>query len=82
MPQPGADLAFVCGRSVSVGFGYDAAADDYKVVRIDKRHRGGVIAYYRTLVYSMKSRNWRRIEDFPYKISFVVDGFFLDGALH
>ncbi|XP_057767882.1 F-box protein CPR1-like isoform X2 [Salvia miltiorrhiza] len=82
LPQPDADLQSVSGRSASVGFGYDPAAEDYKVVRIDKLHQGGVITYDRTLVYSMKLRNWRRIGDFPYVIASAGNGVFLNGALH
>ncbi|KAH6827472.1 hypothetical protein C2S53_005269 [Perilla frutescens var. hirtella] len=82
LPQPRADFPSLSGRAVSVGFGYDAAADDYKVVRIDRLHPGGVIVHYRTLVYSMKLRSWRKIQNCPYDISFVGDGVFLNGALH
>lgn len=54
-------------------------------MRIDKLRSHGIegkLVFYRTLVYSMKLRSWRRIQDFPYEISFVGDGVFLNGSLH
>lgn len=69
-------------HSVS-GLGYDSAADNYKVVRIaqvfDPRDR---TLRSETLVYSLKLDSWRRIKDFPYRISRLSGGVFLKGALH
>lgn len=79
--RPCAGLQSVRHLSSSVGFGYDAAADDYRVVRIGKVHLDGV-THYRTLVYSLKLRGWRKIQDCPYHVSLVGDGVFLNGALH
>ncbi|KAI3443979.1 hypothetical protein Pfo_000644 [Paulownia fortunei] len=69
-------------HSVS-GLGYDCAADDYKVVKIaqvfDPRYRS---LKSETLVYSLRLDSWKRIKDFPYRISRLRGGIFLKGALH
>lgn len=55
------------------GIGYDAANDDYKVVRIE---------HLCTFVYSVNLRDWRRIEDFPDGLTGDGLGVFAYGALH
>ncbi|PIM98050.1 hypothetical protein CDL12_29473 [Handroanthus impetiginosus] len=66
-----------------IGLGYDFAADDYKVVKIaqvfDPRDRN---LKSETFVYSLKLGSWRRIKDFPYRISRSSGGIFLEGTLH
>ncbi|PIM98049.1 hypothetical protein CDL12_29472 [Handroanthus impetiginosus] len=63
------------------GIGYDCAADDYKVVMIDKQIRHGE-SVYQTFVYSLKSDSWRMIKDCPYYIWPLGQGVYLNGALH
>ncbi|KAL6544290.1 hypothetical protein OROGR_010787 [Orobanche gracilis] len=55
------------------GIGYDEDNDDYKVVRIVE---------FRTYIYSVNSREWRRIDDFPDSPSGNWNGVFAYGALH
>ncbi|KAK6156580.1 hypothetical protein DH2020_010828 [Rehmannia glutinosa] len=69
-------------HSVS-GLGYVSATNDYKVVKIaqvfDPRDRS---LKSETFVYSLKLDSWRRIKDFPFRISRLRGGIFLKGALH
>ncbi|KAL8492972.1 hypothetical protein ACS0TY_024249 [Phlomoides rotata] len=65
------------------GIGFDCATDDYKVVKIaqvfDPRDR---TLKSETLIYCLELDSWRRIKDFPYRISRLTSGVFLNGALH
>ncbi|KAH6817390.1 hypothetical protein C2S51_000993 [Perilla frutescens var. frutescens] len=74
-PEP---CIYMMGR----GFGYDSAADDYKVVRIDYMSSVEEVVSYRSLVYSMKSGCWKMIDDCPHYFSSRDEGVFLNGALH
>ncbi|KAL9154518.1 hypothetical protein ABFS82_10G120400 [Erythranthe guttata] len=69
-------------HSVS-GLGYDSASNDFKVVKIaqifDPRDRS---LKSETMLYSLKSGSWRKINDFPYRISRLSGAVFLEGALH
>ncbi|KAM7528817.1 hypothetical protein LguiB_032227 [Lonicera macranthoides] len=66
------------------GFGYDDAKDDYKVVRMVQFYGYDEESFWSEVnVYSLKSDSWRRIEDFPYYISYErVSGVLAGGALH
>ncbi|KAM7523294.1 hypothetical protein LguiA_013196 [Lonicera macranthoides] len=66
------------------GFGYDNAKDDYKVVRMVQFYGYDEESFWSEVnVYSLKSDSWRRIEDFPYYISYErVSGVLASGALH
>ncbi|KAL8466038.1 hypothetical protein ACS0TY_035234 [Phlomoides rotata] len=50
----------VTSKSCRYAFGYDYDSDDYKVVKIDKLEDE-----WQTLIYSLKSDSWRKIEDCP-----------------
>ncbi|KAL8135192.1 hypothetical protein AgCh_010016 [Apium graveolens] len=61
------------------GFGYNSVADDYYVVRI---------AQFRpqfkseVQIYSLKLNQWRRSNDFPYRLTSTTHAVFVDGALN
>ncbi|KAI5660652.1 hypothetical protein M9H77_19975 [Catharanthus roseus] len=60
---------------VSHGFGYDDINDDYKIVRISN--------YCEVKVYSLKLNSWKRVEGFPYTISYTCNnGVLSNGSLH
>lgn len=65
------------------GIGFVCATDDYRVVKIaqvfDPRDR---ILKSETLIYCLELNSWRRIKDFPYRISRLISGVFLNGVLH
>ena len=64
-----------------VGLGYDVKTNDYKVVRIykDNPYENDDVNL-KTSIYSMKSRAWHNIEDFP---SFYArSGVFANGLLY
>ncbi|PIM98048.1 hypothetical protein CDL12_29471 [Handroanthus impetiginosus] len=76
LPEPDTEV-----RLRGSGIGYDYAADDYKVVRIDEQIRHGEFVN-QTFVYSLKSDSWRMIKDCPYYIWPLGQGVYLNGALH
>ncbi|CAH9120403.1 unnamed protein product [Cuscuta epithymum] len=68
-----------CKRTMVFGFGYDKASDDYKVLRI-------LQSYYmdsEVQVFSMKSKAWRTIANFPYYLKYQsAPGVLVSGSLH
>ncbi|CAN1228137.1 F-box/kelch-repeat protein At3g23880 [Linum grandiflorum] len=63
------------------GFGYDSLADDYKVVSIScypNKDAKSIPAQ----VYSMKSRVWKRIEDFKYGLPCNYPGKYVNNTLN
>ncbi|KAI3443978.1 hypothetical protein Pfo_000643, partial [Paulownia fortunei] len=76
LPKLDTDLCLM-GR----GLGYDYAADDYKVVRIDKKYHHGKFVH-KTFVYSLKLDCWRMIKSCPCDSPRRSHGVFLNGALH
>ncbi|WOG91400.1 hypothetical protein DCAR_0310649 [Daucus carota subsp. sativus] len=64
---------------VSYGFGYDSVRDDYKVVRIAQFPD---MVKNEVKVFSLKKNGWRRVLDFPYRVSTSEHGVFLDSAVH
>lgn len=68
----------------STGLGYDGATDDYKVVMVSSP---GWVCYnnyrdIRTFVYSLKSKQWRRIDDFHNFYMPEHPGVYVNGELH
>ncbi|KAF5728860.1 F-box protein CPR30-like [Tripterygium wilfordii] len=74
-----------CDCTVYVyGFGYDPANDDYKVVRI-AQFVGTDFQYFESevMVYSLRRRCWKRIEDMNYYLHYRGrNGVYAGGALH
>ncbi|KAL6581613.1 hypothetical protein OROMI_007536 [Orobanche minor] len=66
------------------GIGYDSTTDDFKVVRILQIWGPDHSCRLDTLIYSLKSNNWKRIANFPdcRKPAFGANGVFVNGALH
>ncbi|KAK1367178.1 hypothetical protein POM88_042739 [Heracleum sosnowskyi] len=72
---------FGFGGSSLCGFGYDAANDDYKVMRIQTDDSGS--AGSKVIVYGLKTHSWKRFKNIPYKFQhFGVWGMFMGGSLH
>lgn len=66
--------------SAGVGLGYDGAADDYKVVKIDNWPWNDV---FETLIYSLRSDSWRVARNCPCDSSFLRSGAaYHDGGLY
>ncbi|PWA88551.1 F-box associated interaction domain-containing protein [Artemisia annua] len=59
---------------VVYGFGYDSYTDDYKVVAVHKSNN-------KVKVYSLKTRIWKKVSDFP-DAYLLEDGVFLNGCIH
>ncbi|KAJ4831262.1 hypothetical protein Tsubulata_049013 [Turnera subulata] len=69
------------------GFGYDSAADDYKVfivaVRPDARKRKDRVP--KVQIFSLKTGSWKRVENSDIYLQHIIEadrGLFLNGALH
>ncbi|KAL6544664.1 hypothetical protein OROMI_023526 [Orobanche minor] len=64
------------------GFGYDESSEDYKVVAIDLNvsRRGEYRNKMR--MYSLKTGNWKDIDDFPHGNTGVSSCTFINGAFH
>ncbi|MCD7458691.1 hypothetical protein HAX54_038907 [Datura stramonium] len=75
----GPGLAQICG-----GFGYDASADDYKVVTIAQWYhpddKPSLVS--ETMVYSLKLGGWKKVQDCPYWLLKEDNGTSAGGALH
>ncbi|XP_042062348.1 F-box protein CPR1-like [Salvia splendens] len=71
---------------VAYGFGYDSESDDYKVVRVAEfRHKiTHIWMASETKIYSLRSKSWRRIGDFPYALPFLRGNWrvHLNGVMH
>ncbi|KAL8542251.1 hypothetical protein ACS0TY_003207 [Phlomoides rotata] len=68
----------ITSKSCRYAFGYDYDSDDYKVVKIDK-----LDDEWQTLVYSLKSDLWRKIEGCPPSIRNCYAGnTFFNGTLY
>ncbi|KAG8365362.1 hypothetical protein BUALT_Bualt18G0096800 [Buddleja alternifolia] len=68
------------------GFGYDSRNDDYKVVRVSEFRNDLTHVWMcsRSMIYSLRSNSWRRIEGFPYPLPFLRGNWrvHVNGALH
>nr|XP_009791134.1 PREDICTED: putative F-box protein At5g15670 [Nicotiana sylvestris] len=60
------------------GLGYDSTSDDYKILKIDPKARGEILA--------LKSGSWRKIDQHPSGVYPVLSGMdslaFVNGAFH
>nr|XP_043629746.1 F-box/kelch-repeat protein At3g23880-like [Erigeron canadensis] len=63
-------------ENVVYGFAYDKATDDYKIVAVSLCDQNKVI------MYSLKTRNWKQIGDFPNGYPVNMSGVFSNGFLH
>ncbi|XP_059659118.1 F-box/kelch-repeat protein At3g06240-like [Cornus florida] len=63
--------------TVSYGFGYDASADDYKVVEVSFTGFQSNAS-----VYALKTNCWRKVHSFPYGIRIYNGGTLFNGVLH
>ncbi|XP_071699990.1 F-box/kelch-repeat protein At3g23880-like [Rutidosis leptorrhynchoides] len=70
------------GWYVMYGFGYDTSTDDYKVVGIPCVHDTRSEYDTKVKIYSLKTGNWKILDDFPHKTLLNDDGKFSNGALH
>ena len=53
------------------GFGYDYSSDDYKVlILLPYQSLFGFAGSYKSIVYTLRSNSWRRIQDSPLGIFF------------
>ncbi|GMN36515.1 hypothetical protein TIFTF001_006080 [Ficus carica] len=54
---------------VMIGFGYDPISDDYKLLRkinLNDQEKGQDLGFYSEVaIYSVKSKTWKKIDDFP-----------------
>ncbi|KAH0988906.1 hypothetical protein GBA52_000389 [Prunus armeniaca] len=48
-----------------LGFGYDSATDDYKVVRIMEFRTSNGFCSSEVKVYGLKSNSWKRVQNLP-----------------
>ncbi|PWA40685.1 F-box associated interaction domain-containing protein [Artemisia annua] len=55
-------------------FGYESYTDDYKVVAVCKSNN-------KVKVYSLKTRIWKKVSDFP-DANLLQDGVFLNGCIY
>ncbi|PIA31031.1 hypothetical protein AQUCO_05300099v1 [Aquilegia coerulea] len=74
-------------RKVVLGFGYDPLTNIYKVVRVDISYctradasiDAGECIFH---VYTLGTREWRRIDETPGRLSSEANVAFVNGALH
>uniref|UniRef100_A0A803LL00 F-box domain-containing protein n=1 Tax=Chenopodium quinoa TaxID=63459 RepID=A0A803LL00_CHEQI len=66
------------------GFGYDPSSDDYKVVCILQLHNSlsGGSVHSEIQAYSLRTKCWGKIKQFPYIICHPCSGVLASGALH
>lgn len=82
---PGPDGVVCSPFSIVYGIGYDAATDDYKVLR-NCQYIGcsvGKPFYSHVTVYSLKMKSHKHVEPFPHYIKRgMTESVFVGGALH
>ncbi|XP_017257053.2 F-box protein CPR1-like [Daucus carota subsp. sativus] len=84
LPSAPADFLrpFEFDKSSLCGFGYDAANDDYKVLRIVQPD-GHDLCGSKASIYSLKTNSWRRLKNISGHFQFWgAWGIFIGGALH
>ncbi|KAL8126259.1 F-box protein CPR1-like [Apium graveolens] len=64
---------------ITYGFGYDSVHDDYNVVRIAQFPD---VKMNEVKIYSLKFNEWRRGDDFPYRLGCTTQAVYLNDALH
>ncbi|GJU38532.1 F-box associated domain containing protein [Tanacetum coccineum] len=74
-----------CGWQAWYSFGYGESSDDYKVVEmssrlVDEFDRTDIII--RVQIYSVKTRNWKRLGYCSHDIQSIATGVYSNGALH
>lgn len=73
--------SFYMGETSICGFGYDHVNDDYKVVKI--AHCQFNFRGFMVIVYSLKTNSWKRIQNVPSNISFLLKwAVFASGGLY
>ncbi|XP_025013334.2 F-box/kelch-repeat protein At3g06240 [Ricinus communis] len=84
LPEPQREKATFTSQYLQYdvfGLGYDAASDDYKVVRIQKyRSKKDGVG-----IYSLRSNSWTRLHDFPcdnYEFDWTAMGKHVSGTLY
>ncbi|KAL5550028.1 hypothetical protein UlMin_000204 [Ulmus minor] len=78
---------FACYSNNIYGFGYDPISDDIKFVRIIFMYKGVMLVLsFEVHIYSLKTKIWRRVDDFPYKLDnynvHFSDGILVNYTLH
>ncbi|KAE8717547.1 hypothetical protein F3Y22_tig00110044pilonHSYRG00165 [Hibiscus syriacus] len=78
------DLNCKTGICLVYGFGFDASKDDYKVVRVCSHPDKAIEDGYKSIVdvYSSRTNRWRRIHDFPFRVSRNEGVKHVDGTLN
>ncbi|KAK6141199.1 hypothetical protein DH2020_025059 [Rehmannia glutinosa] len=74
-------LALTDFRTCYYGFGYDSRRDDYKLIKLERiRCRDTT----ETEVYSLRSRSWTKLDNFPngYKHNLKFTSAFVNGSVH
>lgn len=66
------------------GFGYDYKSDDYKVVITLMDYGPDQTRIYKSMLYTLRTKSWRRIQDYPHDGNTVdsKSSVFVRGALH
>ncbi|CAL1398208.1 unnamed protein product [Linum trigynum] len=84
LPKYGSEPSMRLGSLNGIGFGYDRQLDDYKAVVLFKPKGSDDGTTYQTVaqVCALKSKLWRRIEDFPNVLCGRLQGKFAAGCLH
>ncbi|KAK9150162.1 hypothetical protein Syun_008471 [Stephania yunnanensis] len=76
-PRIYASLGEYHSYEVAFGFGHDSTTDDYKVIVINSKSttKEGII-------YTTRTKTWRKIPQVPLDIDFHGNGHFVNGAVH
>ncbi|KAK9150178.1 hypothetical protein Syun_008487 [Stephania yunnanensis] len=76
-PRIYASLGEYHSYEVAFGFGHDSTTDDYKVIIINSKSttKEGII-------YTTRTKTWRKIPQVPLDIDFHGNGHFVNGAVH
>ncbi|KAM6601921.1 hypothetical protein CsatA_021530 [Cannabis sativa] len=75
---------FCICQYIIYGFGYDPIHDDYKLIRLVQYIGDEDDSFDSEVkVYSLKTKSWKRIKDFPYYLCYKnAYGVLVDNALH
>ncbi|PIA54112.1 hypothetical protein AQUCO_00900585v1 [Aquilegia coerulea] len=64
------------------GFGYNPNADDYVVLKLTTYQAEEHQFLSGVTVYSLRNNSWRRIQNIPYEVFYLLPGQFVNGSLH